>query len=142
LVALRHAAFVDTSAWYALTDADDDKHGQAVRLLERLLGQRRMLLTTNHVVAETYTLLRSRLGFPLAGRFLRTTRNSAYTQRIVVSESWEEAAEDLLRRYADQDFSYADATSFVTMQRLGIQDAFAFDHHFLILGFTLVGDES
>jgi predicted nucleic acid-binding protein len=38
-------------------------------------------------------------------------------------------------------FSYVDATSFVTMRRLGIQQAFAFDRDFLIAGFTLLGDE-
>ncbi|MBI4491668.1 MAG: hypothetical protein HY690_02615 [Chloroflexi bacterium] len=59
----------------------------------------------------------------------------------LVPESWEETAEELLAQHDDQDFSYVDATSFVAMRRLGLQDAFAFDHHFAILGFALVGDQ-
>ena len=142
MVALRRAAFVDTSAWYALSDAEDDNHILALRRVERLLSERRTLVTTNHVVAETYTLLRSRLDFALAQAFLSTPQGSAFTQRVFVPESWEEAAEDLLRRYRDQDFSYVDATSFVAMQRLGLQQAFTFDHHYAIVGFTVVGDEN
>jgi predicted nucleic acid-binding protein len=57
-----------------------------------------------------------------------------------VLESWEEAAEDLLVQYADQPFSYVDATSFVTMRRLGLDEALTFDHHFSVAGFALLGD--
>lgn len=60
-------------------------------------------------------------------------------ERHFVPESWQENAEELLFTYRDQDFSYVDATSFVTMRRLGIQDAFTFDRHFAILGFSLHG---
>jgi predicted nucleic acid-binding protein len=43
-----------------------------------------------------------------------------------------------LAQYDDQAFSYVDATSFVTMRRLGIQEALTFDRDFVIAGFTLV----
>ncbi|HVC34119.1 MAG TPA: type II toxin-antitoxin system VapC family toxin [Chloroflexota bacterium] len=130
--------FVDTSAWYALADSGDTHHSSAVRCVRGLLDERRTLATTNYVASETYTLLRVRLGFVASQEFLRRIRGSAFAQRVFVPEPWEEAAEDLLSRYDDQDLSYVDATSFVTMRRLGIQEAFAFDHHFAILGFTLV----
>ena len=96
----------------------------------------------NHIISETYTLLRVRLGHPAAQDFLRRIGGSAFTQRTFITESWEEAAEDLLAEYDDQDFSYVDATSFVAMRRLGLQEALAFDHYFLIVGFALVGDIS
>jgi hypothetical protein len=56
-------------------------------------------------------------------------------------KEWEDEAERLLVQYHDQRFSYVDATSCVTMRRLGIQEALAFDTDFVITGFTLVGDE-
>ncbi|MBI4493881.1 MAG: PIN domain-containing protein [Chloroflexi bacterium] len=138
---MTRAVFVDTSAWYALADSGDTHHVQAEQRLRRLLRERRTLLTSNHVAGETYTLLRVRLGYRAAQEFLRRTRNSAFVQRVFVPESWEETAEDLLVQYDDQDFSYVDATSFVAMRRLGLQDTFAFDHHFAIPGFALVADE-
>ena len=58
-----------------------------------------------------------------------------------MTETWEEEAERLLERYDDQPFSYVDATSFVTMRRLGIQDALTFDRDFIVAGFTPVQDE-
>lgn len=138
---MRQSLFVDTSAWYALADAGDPHHQGAVKL-RCLLADRHTLVTTNHVVSETYTLLRVRLGFGAAQQFLSSVRGSLYTERVFIQAPWEEAAEDLLARYAGQDFSYVDATSFVAMQRLGLQQALAFDHHFAVLGFTLVVDDT
>lgn len=43
----------------------------------------------------------------------------------------EEWAKEILFRYEDRNFSFADAVSFVVMERLGIQYAFTFDHHFV-----------
>lgn len=136
---MRQSVFVDTSAWYALADLGDRHHATAVRCVQGLLAERRTLITTNYVAGETYTLLRIRLGYVASQEFLRRIRRSALAQRVFVPEPWEEAAEDLLVRYDDQDLSYVDATSFVTMRRLSVHEAFAFDHHFAVLGFTLIG---
>ena len=97
-----------------------------------------MLCTTNHVVGECYTLLRVRLGAAAGGAFSGRMRDSRVVERVFVERAWEESAEDLLAQYADQDFSYVDATTFVAMRRLGLEEAFAFDHHFLAAGFRLV----
>ncbi len=134
------AVFVDTSAWYALADADDAHHALAVARMKHLIEQRRALITSNHVAGETYTLLRVRLGASAAREFLRRLRRSRAVRRVFISEAWEEAAEDLLAKYDDQDFSYVDATSFTAMQHLGLREVFSFDHHFRILGFLLTGD--
>jgi predicted nucleic acid-binding protein len=99
------------------------------------------LLTTNYVVGETYTLIRMRLGFAAARQFVDRVRASPVTERIFIPAAWESEAEPLLSRYADQDFSYVDATSFVTMGHRGLTTAFAFDHHFVVAGFTLLIDE-
>jgi predicted nucleic acid-binding protein len=137
---VRRAVFVDTSAWYALADFDDRHHETAARLLERLVRDRRVLLTTNSVVGETYTLLRARLGHAAAHGFLERVRHSSSIRRVFVAEAWEVLAEELLARYADQDFSYVDATSFVTMQQIEVAEAFAYDHHFAVAGFALLRD--
>lgn len=138
---MRESVFVDTSAWYALANNNDANHAEASSILSRLVQRRWMLITTNHVAAETYTLVRARLGFGTAQGFLHRIKSSAAVQRVFVPERWEEAAEDLLARYDDQDFSYTDATSFVTMHRLELQAFFAFDHHFVVAGFVPVDVE-
>jgi predicted nucleic acid-binding protein len=57
-----------------------------------------------------------------------------------VLEEWHDDIERLLAQFDDQAFSYVDATSFVTMRRLGVPEAFSFDSDFLIAGFALVSD--
>jgi uncharacterized protein len=57
-----------------------------------------------------------------------------------VPEAREDEAENLLAQYDDQDFSYVDATSFVAMRRLAIEEALVFDHHFSVAAFALLAD--
>jgi len=97
-------------------------------------------VTTNLVVAETYSLLRARVGARPSLDFLTRIRRSPTTRRVQVTEDWEGAAEELLAQYEDQTFSYVDATSFIAMRRLRLTTAFAFDHHFVVAGFELFGE--
>jgi len=137
---VRHGVFVDTSAWYAVTNNRDGNHQIAIRRFRRFIDQGRQVVTTNDVVGETYTLLRSRVGFDPAWGFLRRMHASTLIRRIYVPESWSPDVERLLAQYDDHVFSYVDATSFVTMRRLGIQDVFSFDRDFVIAGFTVLDD--
>lgn len=131
---------MDTSAWYALADAGDRRHAEAARLLARVLERNLRLITSNHVIGETYTLLRMRLGHTAANEFLSRTRASERTTRIFIDHTWEDEAEDILGRFSDQDFSFVDATSFVAMRKLALRTAFAFDHHFQVAGYLLFGE--
>jgi predicted nucleic acid-binding protein len=132
--------FVDTSGWYALTDRSDQNHADAQRQFRHATGQGWPIVTTNHVVGESFTLLQRRTGPRAARQFLERMRNSSIVARTFVPEAWEEEAERLLAQYHDQRFSYVDATSFATMRHLGIQKALAFDNDFVIAGFVLLGD--
>ena len=49
--------FIDTGAWVALADRDDDCHRQAVSVYPSLLKSCRTLVTSNLVVAESYVLV-------------------------------------------------------------------------------------
>ena len=133
--------FAETSAWYALVSARDTEHAAALRRFSRLAAQRRSVVSTNPVVSETYTLIRRRLGSRVALAFLERVRSDPFVRRIPVPESWEEDAERLLAQYDDHPFSYVDATSFVTMRRMRIQEALTFDQDFYVAGFVLLGDE-
>lgn len=135
---MKRSLFVDSSAWYALADREDVYHDRAAACLTDALSAYARLVTTNHVVGESYTLIRMRLGHAAAQQFLRSLEQSHKVELVFVAQDQEEAAFVLLRRHADQEFSFVDATSFVVMKALGIRDAFTFDHHFATLGFAML----
>ena len=58
--------FVDTSAWYALVDADDSDHEAAVAFHT---GNSIPLVTSNALFSETLTLIRNRIGIDAAMTF-------------------------------------------------------------------------
>ncbi len=115
------SVFVDTSAWYALQFRAEPDADNAQAIWVWLLRTARLLVTTNHVVGETYTLIRSWHGFPAAWDFIELSRR-AHTLRIEhLSTPIEERAYAILARYREHAFSFVDATSFATMQALGIR---------------------
>lgn len=132
-----HRVFVDTSAFFALSTSIDTNYQHAQRMMERLRRERADGLTTNAVVAETHALLLARLRKRLGAAESRKRALQA-TERIYagaisierISEADERAALVLLARYADQDFTFTDATSFAVMHRLGIRVTFTFDDDF------------
>jgi len=119
--------FVDTAAWYAAADAGDRSHDRAKQVLAA--GER--LVTSDHVLAETWTLLRYRLGRPAAERFWEGLRSGAAALEVVGAADLE-AAWAIGEAFPDQDFSITDRTSFAVMQRLGIERVASFDDHFAI----------
>lgn len=130
--------FIDTGAWLALADKSDKLHVSATKAYPLVLKQSSRVVTTNLVVAETYNLIRRRLGYIAAIKYLESLRKSSHLIKIYANEILEIQAEETLRRYTDQDFSLADAVSFAVMRERGITKAFAFDHHFSVAGFTLM----
>ena len=129
--------FVDTGAWFALADKSDQYHSRAVKVYPELLSSFHHLTTTNLVIAETYILIRHTIGYQPAIRFLSSIAASPRVIKIYSDNVLEEAAEYILRQYQDQDFSYTDAVSFAVMKQYEIIEAFSFDRHFVIAGFTL-----
>jgi predicted nucleic acid-binding protein len=133
--------FVDTSAWIAVSDLRDKYHPAAREEYNRLLGDRFTFVTTNLVIAETHIIIRRTAGHPQAMRFLRSLRGSPRLQKVWSDAGLESQVEDLLERYADQDFSFTDAVSFIVMQARDLSDAFTFDGRFAMLGFQMLPRE-
>jgi predicted nucleic acid-binding protein len=130
--------FVDTGAWFAIQVTDDAHHVEAVDALRVLLLRPIVLVTTNHVIGETYTLLRVTRGYEAARAFLDSLEATARLERVFVNEDIEKRAVALLDRYRDHDFSFVDATSFALMRAERLRHAFAFDSHFATAGFLRV----
>ena len=127
--------FVDTGAWYAIQDADDRWHAEAAATLKALVARGARLITSNHVVGETYTLLVRTQGHAAAFRFVETLGASGRVTLTYIDEATEREAFALLRRFADQAFSFVDGTSFALMHKRRLRKAFAFDRHFSVAGF-------
>jgi predicted nucleic acid-binding protein len=135
---IRRTLFVDTGAWFALADKSDQFHEQAIKIYPDLFRGYQYLTTTNLVVAETYNLIRRALGYQPAIIFLENLSASPRITKIYSEAILEDKAEKILRKYDAQDFSFTDVVSFAVMEEYGINKAFSFDRHFLIVGFTII----
>lgn len=123
--------FVDTGAWFALAVRNDPDHPAAMRWLQQ---NREPLVTTDHVLAETATLIRMRDKTARGHRLAVRVGSSILRQQSAILQSVTSAdlqkALQIFRVYSDHLFSFVDCTSFVVMESLGINYAFAFDSHF------------
>ncbi len=112
----------------------DSSHGAALAIAAALNRERRALVCTNYVVAETHSVLLGRAGYRIALDFLMGIDRSEFLQERATLED-EAAAKEIVRRHSDKPLSFVDATSFAVMERLGIAEAFTFDSDFQQYGF-------
>ena len=92
------------------------------------------MITTDHVLVETWRLLYHRIGRSAAERFWEGIRLGIAKIEIVglldLELPWE-----IGQNFPDQEFSIIDRTSFAVMQRLGLLEVATFDHHFAVYRF-------
>jgi predicted nucleic acid-binding protein len=121
---------VDTGAWYAICDRSDKHHRRAREFYEQVAGTV-PLVTTDLILAETWTLLAARLGRDAAVTFWQTIREADIAVATLEQPDIE-AAWHILNAFPDQSFSFTDCTTFAAMERLRIDRVFTFDQHFAI----------
>lgn len=124
--------FVDTSFWAALGNARDARHEAAKELWSTKPGT---VVTSNHVLGETWTLLNRRSGHQAAVA-AAAIRRSASVRVEHITTDVEEQAWDWLVRHDEREYSFVDATSFVLMRKKKLMTAFAFDGDFSAAGFV------
>lgn len=132
------AAFVDSGAWIALALSRDPLHPHAREHWDMLRAAGARLHTSIPVVIETFTFLERNANRDVALKW----KDSIYKPGAVkilpceprdLEESWA-----YFKRTDLHKLSAVDATSFTLMKRGRIRLAFAFDHHFSVVGFRLV----
>jgi predicted nucleic acid-binding protein len=126
--------FVDTSALYALMDADDANHPEARQLWERWLGKNTQFATSNYVLLESTTLLQRRLGLKAARLFQEELMPCLHVHWV--DEALHSVAVKTLLATGRRDLSLVDSTSFEIMRILGLRTVFGFDRHFVDQGFS------
>ena len=130
--------FVDTSAWVALADRNDQYANEASQLYRNLILKREKLVTTDLVLVETYNLLSQTIGSKATITFGNRLKTIHFLETVAITLSDWEKAWKILEKYSDKDFSFTDCTSFACMERLKIKTAFSFDAHFTQYGFIRI----
>ena len=96
-----------------------------------ILAEAEPIVTTDHVLVETWLLLNSRYHRQAAERFWeRIRRGGARIEMVTAADL--EAAWAIGEAFADQTFSLVDRTSFAVMERLGLTRAASFDDDFAV----------
>jgi predicted nucleic acid-binding protein len=131
------SVFVDTSVWFSAVAKNDRSNALAKSILQSISDH----VLTDHVLAETWLLLKSRFSRAVAETFWENIRRSAIRVEPVTSADLE-AAWSIGLSFPDQDFSLIDRTSFAVMGRLGITKAASFDRDFAIFRYGRARDKA
>jgi predicted nucleic acid-binding protein len=128
--------FIDTSAFIAVLDADDENHQKAKEKWEELILNKYILCCSNYVLLETIALAQHRLGLEAV---------KAFQEDIVpilsiewVNETIHQSGVVSVISGGRKKISLVDYISFAIMKLLGIKSVFTFDRHFKEQGFDCV----
>src|SRR5207237_7741474 len=121
---------VDSAIWYAAADTYDRSNSRS----KAMLKSGGTLVTSDHVLVETWTLLHHKLDRKAAEGFWEGLRSGiALIEAVTLADL--EVAWDIGVSWCDQDFSIVDRTSFAVMRRLGIDRVASLDAHFAVFLF-------
>lgn len=126
--------YVDSSFWIARFLSRDRRHDEAVSL-HRAAGNVRVV-TSNHVLGETWTFLRKRAGHRKSMAWLDALVGEPGVRVEPIGAELEAEAWGWLRAHDERSYSFVDATSFALMRKLRIREALAFDGDFAAAGFV------
>ena len=114
--------FVDSSVWFAAVVARDRWNARA----KAILAEAQPIVTTDHVVVETWLLLNSRYHRHSAERFWDGIRRGGARIEMITAADFEAAWA------IGEAFSIVDRTSLAVMERLGLTRAASFDDDFAV----------
>jgi predicted nucleic acid-binding protein len=131
-----NTVFVDTSAFFALLDADDAGHRRVKDAWAKLLQSDSFLVTSNYILLETFALIQNRLGIEAVRVFqedIVPLLNIHWIDAPVHA-----AATSALLATRRKQLSLVDCSSFEIMRRGGVRKAFTLDRHFKEYGFEAI----
>lgn len=121
------SVFVDSSVWFAAANIKDRNNAAA----KQLLGGSTNLITTDHVLVESWLVIRRHIHRRAAeGYWEGIRRGLAVVEKVRPADL--DHAWAIGVAFPDQDFSIVDRTSFAVMERLGLTRVASFDSDFAI----------
>ena len=129
--------FIDTGAFLAKELARDQFYQQARAGWAELVKGRATLFSSEHVLAESATLLARRSNYAFAADWGTDILKLKQLHWLQASKGDLAEAFTMMRQFADQGVSFTDSLSFVCMRRERIKYVFGFDRHFTAAGFRL-----
>jgi len=133
---VKKTIFVDTAAWIALLNKDDDLHLKAVVLHQRFMTQEYKLITTDYILTELANGMSKIYMRRSAIELIERIRTSNRCEVIHVDERLFEKGWEMYKTYYDKEWSLTDCVSFIIMRERGVKRAFSPDYHFEQAGFT------
>lgn len=128
--------FVDTSALFAVIDADDAGHRRAASAWKNLITTDETFVTSSYIVVELFALAQRRLG-------MNAVRALESDVMPMVEVVWIDA--DIHRRsvaafltVSTKKLSLVDCSSFEVMREYGIRTALTLDRDFSSQGFDVI----
>ncbi|HET7091267.1 MAG TPA: PIN domain-containing protein [Anaerolineae bacterium] len=128
--------FVDTSAFLAVLNADDQNHADARRVWENLVTREDVLVSSNYVLVETFAVVQNRLGMAAVKLFQDDILPVVTVEWV--DETLHQAGIAALLTANRRQLSLVDCISFEMMRRLGIKTAFTHDRDFAEQGFECI----
>jgi predicted nucleic acid-binding protein len=138
-VRVEGSLLIDTGAFIALLDPNDNLHSEAKTFYQTLPGSVRRFIT-QAVVGECYTFFRYRHGASAALRwldYLDSAQSTQHLQLMYHDEIDSLRAGQILRGFQDQALSYTDALTLAVAERYKARGIFGFDYHLALTGLPL-----
>ncbi len=130
--------FVDTSGFYSVLVKNDDRHTEANHVLKSAASKKRGLITTDYVLVETATLLKSRGHGKLVRIFFDTIFSSSMCRIQWTDLDRFQDVQTFFLKHIDQAWSFADCLSFHVMKEFRLREALTKDKHFEQAGYIVV----
>lgn len=130
--------FIDTGAFIAKYLPEDQFHLKALGLWQKLEKKQTKLITSNFVLDETLTLLARRADYSFSSRIAQAIYASKVIKIIRPTLETEYGALVYFEKFSDQRVSFTDCVSFQMMKEHRIKQAFSFDRHFELAGFSCI----
>lgn len=135
---MNKSCFVDTSFFKAFIDERDEFHGHSLKIFQKLKQLNIQLITSNYILDETFTVVRSKCGLEKVKQFKSVLEQFEEDFRIIrvlaadETDAWNFFLNDWSK------LSFTDCVSFAMMKRLKLTKVVAFDNHFQKAGFQAV----
>lgn len=128
--------FVDTAAWIALLNGSDALHSRAKQVMNELIQQKVLLVTTEFVLLEVADALSIPAIRSQTVAFINGLRQLSILEIIPVSQTLFVEGWMLYSQRSDKEWGLTDCSSFVVMTQQKITQSFTSDRHFEQAGFV------